>query len=279
MIKMKTKIKKWIDFRKVAAIVALLVLIVASIQGLLSAQSVTQGFNSDDSLQRGMIVRIKESDTSKVEVLTQSDAENMYGVVVDPNDSPVTLSSDDQKVFIATTGQYEILVSGQNGPITKGEYITISSIAGIGMRYDEVQPVVIGRALEDFDESKDKIGSVEVSGKNINIGRVKADITVAKNPLQKTSEARIPEFFSNTAEAIANRPVSTVRIYAGLTIFSVTSIIAIVVLYVGIRSGVISIGRNPLSKKSVVKAMLQVIVIGLIIFLSGVFGVYLLLRI
>ena len=275
---MKTKIKKWIAFRKIVAIITLLALIVASVQGLLLAQSVTQGFDSDESLQRGMIVRIKESDTSKVELLSQSSAKYMYGVVVDPNDSPVTLSTDDRKLFVATTGQYDVLVSEQNGQIVKGEYITISSIAGVGMKYDESQPVVIGRAVEDFNDSKEVIGTVDVDGRKANIGRIKADIAVAKNPLQKNTDARVPQFFSNTAEAIANRPVNSVRIYASLIIFIITSIIAIVVLYGGIRSGIISIGRNPLSKKSVIKAMLQVVVIGLSIFLSGVFGVYLLLK-
>ena len=170
------------------------------------------------------------------------------------------------------------MVSEQNGQIAKGEYITISSIAGVGMKYDESQPVVIGRAVEDFNDSKEVIGTVDVDGRKANIGRIKADIAVAKNPLQKNTDARVPQFFSNTAEAIANRPVNSVRIYASLIIFIITSIIAIVVLYGGIRSGIISIGRNPLSKKSVIKAMLQVVVIGLSIFLSGVFGVYLLLK-
>jgi len=279
MIVLKTKIIKWIEFRKIAAVIALLMLIIAGFNGLLSAQSVTQGFGADSVLQRGMIVRIKESDTSKVEPLNQSDAKNMYGVVVDPNDAPVTLSSDTQKVFVATTGQYDVLVSDQNGAINKGEYITISSVSGIGMKYDEVQSVVIGRALEDFSAQNNVIGKTIANGKNINLGRITTDVTVAKNPLQKSDNTKIPEFFKNAAEAVAGRQVNSIRIYFGLIIFIICSLISVVVLYVGIRSGIVSIGRNPLSKKSVIKAMLQVVAIGLFIFLGGVFAVYLVLKI
>jgi hypothetical protein len=50
-------------------------------------------------------------------------------------------------------------------------------------------------------------------------------------------------------------------------------------MYGGIRNGLISIGRNPLSKKSIVRGMIQVILTALTIFLLGIFGVYLLLRI
>ena len=49
-------------------------------------------------------------------------------------------------------------------------------------------------------------------------------------------------------------------------------------LYSGIRSSVISIGRNPLSKESITKSLLQIILTSIIIFLIGLFGVYLLLR-
>jgi len=50
------------------------------------------------------------------------------------------------------------------------------------------------------------------------------------------------------------------------------------VLYGGIRSSIISIGRNPLAKKSIVRGLIQVITVGVIILVIGLFSVYLLLR-
>ena len=49
-------------------------------------------------------------------------------------------------------------------------------------------------------------------------------------------------------------------------------------IYSAVRSSLIAIGRNPLSKKSIIRGLFQVVIIGLMVFLSGIFGVYLLLR-
>jgi hypothetical protein len=51
-----------------------------------------------------------------------------------------------------------------------------------------------------------------------------------------------------------------------------------VILYSGVRNTLISIGRNPLSKKTIYKGLIQIILMGLIIFITGLFGVYLLLK-
>ena len=49
-------------------------------------------------------------------------------------------------------------------------------------------------------------------------------------------------------------------------------------IYSGVRSGMIAIGRNPLSKKSILRGIVQVIIVAITIFLIGIFGVYLLLK-
>lgn len=53
---------------------------------------------------------------------------------------------------------------------------------------------------------------------------------------------------------------------------------AIAVLYAGIRNGVISIGRNPMSKKSIFRAIFEVILTAALILIIGLFAVYLLLK-
>jgi hypothetical protein len=68
------------------------------------------------------------------------------------------------------------------------------------------------------------------------------------------------------------------RIYAALVIFVIASIIALTVLVVGIRSSIIAIGRNPLSKKSILRGLFQVITVAFLVFIVGMGGVYLLLR-
>lgn len=269
---------------RVLAITALGFLVFLSVQGPLGAQAVTQGYGADEVLQRGMVIRLKENDTTKVEAVSYTTADKMHGVVVDANDAPVTLSSEGQKVFVATSGKFDVLVNDQNGPINAGDYITISAINGVGMKASERDPVVVGRALASFDGTSSVIGTAEAkdsSGttKKLNISRVSADISVSRNPNLKGTEPNLPEVLRRAAEAIADKPVNPVRVYIGVVVFIISTVIAGTVLYGGVRSGIISIGRNPLSKKSIIRSMLQVVLFGLIIFVLGLFGVYLLLKI
>jgi hypothetical protein len=281
---LKTKIKKLCTFHRIVAVTALALLSVASINYPVFAQALTQGYGSDQILQRGMLIQLKKDDPSKVEAVKQATGDKLFGVVVDANDAPVTLSADGKKVFVATAGKYDVLVSTQNGSIKAGDYITISAIDGIGMKAGSKEAFIIGRALRDFDGTVNKVGTAQVKDsegktKDVTIGRVLSDVLVAGNPLLKAEEPNVPEALRKAAETIAGKPVNAVRIYAGLFVFMVSTIVASILMYGGVRSAIISIGRNPLGKKSIVRGMFQVIITGLIVFISGVFGVYLLLRV
>lgn len=280
----KTKIRKYCTFQRITAVAALSLLCVMSVHFPVLAQAVTQGYASDQELQRGMMVRLKEDDTTKVEAVKQESSTHTHGVVVDANDAPVTLSTENQKVFVATAGSFDVLVSDQNGEIKAGDYIAVSAIDGIGMGAGDSEPVVVGRALANFDGKTAVVSTSEVQdssgGKQtVNIGRVRTDITVAKNPNLRAQDANLPEFLKKASEAIAGKPVNTVRVYIALFVFIVTTIIAGTLMYGGVRSAIVSIGRNPLGKKAIMRGMFQIIITGMIVFIIGVFGVYLLLKI
>lgn len=280
---LKSKIKKHISIHRIVAVVALSILCVVSAKYPIFAQAVTQGYGSDQSLQRSILVRLKQNDTSKVEVVKQQDAEKVYGVVVQANDAPVTISSEGKKVFVATSGHYDVLVSSQNGDIKPGDFITISAIDGVGMKASDKEPVVVGRALAGFDGRSNKISSTNIKdsaggSREVSIGRVQADFNVAKNPLLKAQEPNLPEALKRASEAIAGKSVNAVRVYVAMLVFVMTTFLSTVLMYGGVRSAIISIGRNPLGKKSIIKGMFQIIIVGFTVFISGIFGVYLLLK-
>lgn len=258
----------------------LFAVVAISLAGSSLAQTVLQGYSSDETLQRGMLVSSKEGDGSKVAALTDKNVEKMKGVVAQQGDSPVTISSEGNKIFVATTGIYEVLVTNENGTIKKGDYLSISSLAGIAMKASETQGYVIGRATSDFNGGGDGLGtSTTKDGRKVNFGRILVDIAVSRNPYAKNPEKdKVPDALQKLSRAIADKPVSSVRIYLGLFVFLVTSIICGVMLYSGTRSSLISIGRNPLSKATIYRGMVQVVLLSLIVFLVGLFGVYLLLK-
>ncbi|HEU4914669.1 MAG TPA: hypothetical protein VFT16_04695 [Candidatus Saccharimonadales bacterium] len=267
-------------------LVAGLVLFAICTYGVARAQNVTQGYGSESALQKGMIVRLKPGDSSKVEALSQQNAPDMFGVVVASGEATVSLTNigNAQQVYVATYGQYDVLVSTQNGPIKQGDHVTISSLNGVGMKAESTQQLVIGKALKGFDGKTRSIGKTTLDTnkgpKEVSLGHVPIEVSVAHNPLyEKEKEAGVPDFLSKAAELVTSRPVSAFRIYVSMAVIILSFIIAGSILFAGVRSGMTAIGRNPLAKRSIVRNLIQVTLMSLIVFAIGLFAVYLVLRI
>jgi hypothetical protein len=248
-------------------------------------QSVTQGYAAATPLEPGEIVQLNDKSPAEVQPLTLANVAQMQGVVVAQNDATVTLSNDsnENQVYVATFGQYDVLVSNQNGPIVPGDYITASSLAGVGMKVDTTESVVLGKAAAGFSgssgvESTAKLKTAGGGTITVSLGRIPVDISISHNPLQQTVDKGVPGFLQKAAQNLADKQVGSSRIYIGLVILLVTATIAGGMLYSGIRGGLIAIGRNPLAKKSVIGGIFRVVLSGLIVFIIGLFGVYLVLK-
>lgn len=243
--------------------------------GRASADSITRSFNAKETISAGQVVALSFADKSTVELAPANDPTRIFGVAVDQKTASMTVSQPGQEVFVATGGIYQVLVSTENGPIHSGDYLSMSSLDGIAAKITSGQVFIIGRALQDFDGSnvsavKDKNGSAQ--------DKISAQITPGKNPSLR-EDTTVPTPLRRLAEAIANKPLSAGRIYAALVIFIMSATITFGLLWVGVRSGMIAIGRNPLSRHSIMQSLAQVIVASAIVFMGGLFGIYLVLRI
>ncbi|HSX36842.1 MAG TPA: hypothetical protein VLG13_01845 [Patescibacteria group bacterium] len=274
-------------FKKQSALVLLSLLCVFGM-GTVAAdtlQAVVQSYSAVSSLQRGMIVKFTSNDSSKVEPATLSTAQKMQGVVVSASDAAVTLSpanSGNQQVFVATSGRYEVLVSNQNGAIAAGDYVSVSSLAGVGMKADSKENEVLGKAAGGFDGVHNVNSSTSVktdTGKQLNasLGLVPVDIAIAPNPIA-LKVANVPSFLQRASLLVANKPVSPWRIYTAFFIVLASTLLAGSLLYGGVKNGMVAIGRNPLARSSIMRNLLQIILTSVIIFIIGLFGVYLLLK-
>jgi hypothetical protein len=176
------------------------------------------------------------------------------------------------------------LVSSQNGAIKVGDYVTISAVDGIGMLALPEQKLVFGRAVSSFDGKTNVIGNVSLKttgGKEADkaaIGMISVVIDIRRNPNEKSTKADLPSFLQRLGEAIAEKPVGPLRIYLSVAITGISIIAAITILYGGVQSSLISIGRNPLSKKSIFRGLFEIILTSFIILIIGLFAVYLLLK-
>lgn len=237
--------------------------------------SLVVGYESDKTLERGRVVALVKDNPKKVEPVPHDQPDRIHGVVVDPNDAPVTLTTEGQKVFVATGGRHELLVSAENGIINVGDYLSLSHSDGIAAKATDKQDYILGKALSGFDG---RTGVITTGENGAGIAKIVADISVSRNPIRRIDVNFLPQFLQKTAEGIAGKPVNMTRVYISLGILVITGLIAGSLLYGGVRSGIISIGRNPLSKKSIIRGLFQVVIVSLIIFLTGIFAVYLLLR-
>lgn len=229
------------------------------------ADNFAQGFTAEGSLKTGTVVALSTKSASAVRAAPSSDSSLIYGVVVESSEAPLTLNRTGQEVFVANSGTYPVLVNLDGGAIKNGDFISMSTHDGIAAKATSRQPTVLGRALADY--SGDSSGKVNIT----------VNLSVGRNPSFKNSLA-IPSVVQKIGNAIAGHEVSPLRIYMALVIFVMAFIVSAISLVVGVRSSMTAIGRNPLSRHSILQGLIEVIMASLAVFVVALIGVYLLLR-
>jgi hypothetical protein len=263
--------------------VAVFICLFAAAAPIAAAQTVAESYTPASTVEVGQIVQLVPGATNKVEVLTASNSSKMFGVVINPSDTALSLSQDvsGQQVYVADNGNYPVLVDNQNGPIHSGDYVAVSSVAGIGDNAQPADTTVLGKATTNFLGTGDSISQISVKLGNghtttLQVGTVMVSLNVSTNPSDKTNI--LPTFIQQFGQNFTNKPVSTIRSYLSLLILLASLIIAGSILYAGIRSSITAVGRNPLSKNPVLRSLIQVTLTSFIVVIVGVFAVYLLLR-
>jgi len=244
-----------------------------------------QGYSSSATLQDGLIVKLTGAGADAVAVASENDVGKMYGVTVDPNQLSYTVSSSNlqNEVYVSTSGTYNTIVSTQNGPIVAGDYVTISSIDGIAMGAGISNTTVFGRAAAAFNGKAGAIGTETLKNSSgatvtVQLGMIPIAIEIEHNPDLVSTKANLPKPLQRIGLAVAQKPIGPLQIYMSIAISVTSIVIAITVLYAGIRSSLISIGRNPLYRKSIFRALFTVIMTAMVVLIIGFLAVYLLLK-
>lgn len=275
-------------------IILLLSLPISTADASSSAQNITQdvaqSYYAINNIKAGTIVGLTSRRSNIVSPIATKLSSRLLGVVVSASNTTATLTPSSSKpftnaklVYVSTLGSYNVLVSNQNGPISPGQYITISSSNGIGMRADQSEPVVLGTALTGFNGAKGSLYHLIIKSstgyiRTVNVGRILVNISIKQNPLQTPQSSYVPSFLNKIAFTAAQKQVSPFKVYLSILILLASIIITVVILYSGVKNGMKAIGRNPLSKKSIIAGLIQTIIAGLIIFIVGLFTVYFILK-
>ncbi len=245
-----------------------------------------QSYSTSANLQNGMIVQLAKGDATSVIPASQDNIYGTFGIIVNSANAAIAIQDSTKTgsaVFVANNGHYNVLVSDQNGPISAGNYLTVSSLDGIAMKTNSSAPIVIAQALASFNNSSPIISTEKIKTSSgtvtVHIGLVSSNISIGHNPLLVSSNSGVPRVLEQFSRTITGKSVTAWRIWLGVSVIAIASIMAGTMLYGAARSSLISIGRNPLSKKAITKGFIQVVLLALIIFISSVFGVYLLLKV
>ena len=242
-----------------------------------SDSSIARGFQAgDDEVVPGAIVSLESGTASTVELATLKNRGSLVGVV---SAEALLEFVNGEPIQVITGGATATLVSDLNGDIKAGDRITTSPIFGVGMKATE-SVVVAGTAQNDFDATKAKARTITAKdGKKstVHIGTVSVLVSPGFFQLEDGQNALVPSAFQNLANNVAGRSVSAVRVLVvGLIILLMLTVVAVLV-YSSVRSSIISIGRNPLSKSAVHKSLYQVGVTAFGVLAFTVIVVYLIL--
>jgi len=249
------------------------VLVLSLFSDISSASTVTQGFKASVEIPRGAVVSIKSEGTNELEKTTTLNDKYVVGVAVESNDSLVDVRPKDSDLSVAVNGEIEILASTLNGDIKSGDLLIASNLAGIVVKDYPPAPGVkyIAVASGELSDSTTSVKKVEVesndgSKKQTSIGLIKAKILLGSRQQSNKDETAIQSF----GRKITGKPVSFVQVIISGAVFFTVVILVGIVLYTSIRNSFVSLGRNPLSRSSIISSLIKVIIIAMVVLGSGV---------
>lgn len=238
---------------------------------------ISQGYAADEAVSIGSVVSLQKNTSDQVVPATTSNVDNLLGVVINNDQSLLSVSNNDKnQVQVATSGTIQVIVSDINGAIKRGDHITASPIKGVGMRASG-NVRVIGIAQGDVTSAikqsyKDKDGKEHT----VTLGQTPVLINVAYF-FKEPDKTIVPSGIQNIANALAGREVKTLPILVGAGIFLLTIIVVVSIIYSMIHSSIISVGRNPMSQSAIYRDLIQLSALVLGILGVGMAAIYLVL--
>ncbi len=246
--------------------------------------TISQAYATTSAIPIGSLVALDEKSPGTVVVADTNTAERLFGVVVPPTSSSISLGGKDStgQVQVATSGAASTLVSTAGGEVKVGDRIAVSVIAGVGQKASgEVR--IIGTAQAGLSDSTTGVAKRTVEDetgakREVAIGQIPVLIAVATNNSDGLQGAVVPNWVQDFSNDLAGKIVSPVRIIIAGLILIVALITVATLLYSAVRNSIISIGRNPLSRGSVLKGLLQVTLIAAGILAAALGAMYVVIR-
>jgi hypothetical protein len=244
-----------------------------------SSKDISQSYESTSDLQAGSIVSAMPTNADAVIATNTENADKLVGVVVEAGTSLLAVNPDRNKVQVAKSGSVSVLVSTVNGAIKNGDRIAPSPFSGVGMKAIG-SGYIVGRALASFNNNSKGATRQQVTDKTgklqtVTVGYVQIDL----NP---KFDADVGSDGLNGVQqwvrSLTGHTVSKPRVIVSLVVAAATIIAVVILMYASIYGSIISIGRNPLARQSIFRALAHVLLMAILIVGIAFMLIYLLLR-
>ncbi len=241
----------------------------------------SQSYATTTPITVGSLVSLDEKTAGTVVVADLHNTGRLFGVVVAPSSTSISLGSGSSgQVQVATTGNANVLVSTAGGAIKVGDVIAVSPIAGVGQKaVGKVR--IIGTAQAEFDGTSEVATRTTIDDGNgkreVAVGQIPVLVAVAtstKDDGDTVASSIVPHWAQSLTDTLAGKNVSPVRVIVAAFILLVSLVTVGVLLYSAVRNGIISLGRNPLSKGSIMTGLLQVVLVSTAILAVAALGMY-----
>ncbi len=245
------------------------------------ADTVSQSYTASVNIPAGSLVALQQGSGSQIVPADSNNIENLLGVTIASQASLVNLNSNNGNTAVVTSGNALVLVSNINGDINKGDSLTASPIAGVAMKAT-APGKIIGTATNSFSNaqatSRQNIVNKKGESSEVALGQVSATILIGNFQNQPTlTNNGVIAAVQAVATSTTGKSISTARALLALLVLLIAVAISILILYTAVASSIRSIGRNPLSRHSILQSLIQVIIAVVIIMLSGFSIVYLII--
>lgn len=250
---------------------------IATVHAQNQSSAISRGFETKETeVVQGALVSTTRNGSAIVELADIGSADRLAGVISEA--SLVELSDTAQgEVQVTLSGTTQALVTDLNGDIRAGDKITASPLRGVGMLATE-DTQIVGTAQSAFVVKNGKTRTItDKSGQKhtVNVGYI--PLLVGISYYAAPTSQFVPPFLQSLANSIAGRPVSLMRILLSCLLLLLAFGSIFVLIYTSVRSGLISLGRNPLAASAIQRSLIGVVIVILLVVVLSLVGVYLIL--
>jgi len=218
---------------------------------------------ADENFEFGDIV-VYDRDALTYRLGAEHGDANVFGVTLE---APTLLLDDGtDNVPVVRSGETLVNVVTANGPIAAGDYITTSSARGKGERANPEDAYLVGIALTAYSGLPEEVvGEIE----GLSYGRIPVLLSVGHVSKVEEMLTGAP---AQTSEALTEATILNVIQYIVAAFVAVGSVfIAFRNFGSNIKTGIDSIGRNPLAKSSIQSMVVLNVVLIILVSLGGLF--------